>query len=320
MQTAFLAESINITDIKNAYGSAESVYMDNQVFHGSFTYYQFKSGIRMTVVNGRTVEPSVMMVVDKDWIRFNFALSIDIDMEVVGHKSVRPTSPSWRIIDHPANQQVNEAMPGDTKNSWVTVVCKKELIEKITELSTENLPELFRAVEPTQYTDSLYKDFNIPSKLMSIVSDLISHKHNSAFYIPYMEARAMELLVLALDELLNPFDADQKPPINKTEQQKISKAKTYIQNHFQDSPTVTEIASYAGINRTNLYYGFKTMFGENVSEFIHNLKLEEAHRLIIDSDYTLQDIASTVGFKHQSGLTTAFKKKFGITPGQLRRS
>jgi len=305
--------------VESPQGVLRRVDLDTDLFTGLFAYYKFGTDISMLIMDGRFSKPVRLMVSDSDWIRFNFALSITLDMDVVGSKPVNLDSPSWRIVDHPPDTTVTETPPAGAEARWVTIVCKRSVIEEITGRSTDDLPEFLRSVGADQFRSSLYRDFVIRSRLVSIASDIINMRIETPIYVPYMKARATELLCLALDELLDPIDTDGLPALDTDELERIELARKFVDQNYQASPTIVEIARQAGLNRNSLYYGFKRVLGVNVSEYIQNLRLEEARRLLLQSEKPIASIAVAVGFKHQSGLTTAFKRKFGITPGQLRR-
>ncbi|MNY15077.1 Helix-turn-helix domain protein [compost metagenome] len=48
--------------------------------------------------------------------------------------------------------------------------------------------------------------------------------------------------------------------------------------------------------------------------------MEEARRLILDEKKTVGQVAAAVGFNHQSHLTDAFKRYFGILPSEIKSS
>ena len=305
--------------LKSGPRSLQRAHIHTDVFEGIFGFYSFGQELGLLLIDGRFLQSSQMHIVDGDWIRFNFALSITLDMDIVGSETVYLESPSWRIVDHPPGEVVVETPVQDAVERWVTVICKRSVIEDITGRSSDDLPDFLRTVAAEKHEISLYRDFSIRSRLLQITSDIITTQVESPIYLPYMEARATELLCLALDELLDPIDDSNFPHIGSAEKRKLENAREYIENHYMTMPTIAEIARHACMNRNSLYYGFKALWGMSVSECIQDLRLEEAYRQLLLSDQSITEIAEHVGFRHQSNLTTAFRKKYGVTPGSLRR-
>ena len=58
----------------------------------------------------------------------------------------------------------------------------------------------------------------------------------------------------------------------------------------------------------------KEMTGLPVSEFIRNIRLEQAARLLEEQKINVTQVAYTVGFNNPAHFSTVFKKQFGISP------
>jgi AraC-like DNA-binding protein len=56
-----------------------------------------------------------------------------------------------------------------------------------------------------------------------------------------------------------------------------------------------------------------------ISEFIQDQRLDEGKRLLCETDLSVSEIADRVGFRHQCNFSTAMKKRFNLTPSQIRR-
>ena len=62
----------------------------------------------------------------------------------------------------------------------------------------------------------------------------------------------------------------------------------------------------------------KEMTGISTADFIRNLRLDEAARLIRETDITVTQAAYSVGFNNQSHFSTVFHKRFGMTPTEYQ--
>lgn len=60
--------------------------------------------------------------------------------------------------------------------------------------------------------------------------------------------------------------------------------------------------------------------GQNASTHIRNRILDEAKALLVQTDWSLQDISYSIGFADQPNFNQFFKKNTGITPAEFRRS
>lgn len=92
----------------------------------------------------------------------------------------------------------------------------------------------------------------------------------------------------------------------------------YIYSHLHYRITVSELAKYLNLSESYLSKLFKKEIGVPVSQYILDLKLEQAKNLLQYSDYSLTEIANYLAFSSQSHFIQAFSKSTGITPHKYR--
>ncbi|PAB60100.1 AraC family transcriptional regulator [Anaeromicrobium sediminis] len=99
----------------------------------------------------------------------------------------------------------------------------------------------------------------------------------------------------------------------------ISDSVKYINEHFTediDLKTLAEIEHY-NIN----YYSewFKKNMNVSPKEYIQKLRVKKAKKLLMNSDFTILQIAQMVGYNHNSSLTRIFKDLEKVTPADYRK-
>jgi DNA-binding response OmpR family regulator len=77
---------------------------------------------------------------------------------------------------------------------------------------------------------------------------------------------------------------------------------------------VEDLAKEVGLSRTHLQRKMKEQTGLNVAEFIRNIRLEQAARLLREQKLNVSQVAYSVGFSNLAHFSTVFKKHFGLTP------
>lgn len=91
-----------------------------------------------------------------------------------------------------------------------------------------------------------------------------------------------------------------------------------VNRHLGDSEfSVEQLCSEAGISRAHLHRKMKEMTGMPVTEFIRNIRLEQAARLLRERKLNITQVAYTVGFSNQGYFSTVFHKHFGISPREF---
>ena len=77
---------------------------------------------------------------------------------------------------------------------------------------------------------------------------------------------------------------------------------------------VEKLCEEVGISRTQLHRKLKEMTGVSTTEFIRNIRLNEAARLIKERKVNPTQVAYAVGFANYSHFSTTFRKHFGVSP------
>ena len=77
---------------------------------------------------------------------------------------------------------------------------------------------------------------------------------------------------------------------------------------------VQQLISEAGVSRAQLHRKMKEITGVSAADFIRNLRLQQAERLIREHKVNITQIAYTVGFNNQSHFSTVFRRYYGLTP------
>ena len=88
-----------------------------------------------------------------------------------------------------------------------------------------------------------------------------------------------------------------------------------INKHLSDNEfNVEMLTQEAGISRAQLHRKMKEMTGLPVSEFIRNIRLEQAIRLLKEQKINVTQVAYAVGFSNLAHFSTVFRKQFGVSP------
>jgi AraC family transcriptional regulator, L-rhamnose operon transcriptional activator RhaR len=92
-----------------------------------------------------------------------------------------------------------------------------------------------------------------------------------------------------------------------------------IHQHYNTSITINEIASRHFLSESILRKKFSEMLGISPKQYIINLRLEEAKRLLQQTNKAIEYISSEVGFTSSSRFYDLFVKWVGVTPMEWRK-
>lgn len=106
--------------------------------------------------------------------------------------------------------------------------------------------------------------------------------------------------------------------LNNAQSTLCRKVESYVDAHLTEKITGTAIAEALGFSRSYLSSQFKKESGINLSDFINEVKIKEACRLLVSSKRSIADIADSLAFSSQSYFQVLFKKQTGLTPAAYR--
>lgn len=94
---------------------------------------------------------------------------------------------------------------------------------------------------------------------------------------------------------------------------------SYIKENYNNYISLDLVAQRFNMNTNYLSGYIKQRLGMTYTEYINSLRLENAKRLLLETDKPIQEIAENVGFESNSYFIRFFKKMAGSTPGDYRK-
>ncbi|QHT62556.1 AraC family transcriptional regulator [Paenibacillus lycopersici] len=96
--------------------------------------------------------------------------------------------------------------------------------------------------------------------------------------------------------------------------------KEAIDRRYGEELSIEELAELSGVNRYHLMRSFKERYGKSIIEYITEVRLLQAKRLMLESSLPIAEIAGRVGFRSEAYFRTVFKKEVEITPAVYLRN
>lgn len=135
----------------------------------------------------------------------------------------------------------------------------------------------------------------------------------------YRMGKALEILALVLSAADHASPLDVTARLARRERTKLVDARDRLLTDLAQPPSLSELAQSVGLTERRLNEGFRTMFGLTAFELLRNARLDHAQRLIAESDVPLKDVAWRVGYRHVTNFISAYRNRFGTTPGRQAR-
>jgi AraC-like DNA-binding protein len=213
----------------------------------------------------------------------------------------------------------------DLEHTWEQHVCTSS---KIREITIQFAPELF------------FQSFVDKNQFASIRRMLEMAKKGLAFPLP-----AIMKVYFLLDSLSGEKDfyavikfltilyelskyADEAHPLSSSsfakietqhsDSRRVQKIENYINTHYREKISLNQLAAMTSMTPVSFSRFFKLRTGQTLSEYIIDIRLGHAARLLVDSTNSIAEICYDCGFNNLSNFNRIFKKKKECSPKEFR--
>ena len=100
---------------------------------------------------------------------------------------------------------------------------------------------------------------------------------------------------------------------------KILEAQKYINDHYTEHLSIRQVAEYLGLNESYFRHLFKEEMLISFKSYVTLLRLTHAQKLLIASDWSVNEIIQEVGFSNISYFYKIFEQNYNLTPAEYRR-
>lgn len=125
---------------------------------------------------------------------------------------------------------------------------------------------------------------------------------------------SLKALLLQACFLLLQYSSKSKSTSVLTTSDTIKTVLDYIELHFSEEMTISELAHICHFSDYHFMRFFKKYMNMTCVEYINNLRLEKSVELLKQGNSSVMDVSLSVGFHNASYFHRAFKKKYHMTP------
>ncbi len=271
-------------------------------------------------------ENDFMYVADRHKKEFDYPIHIHdvLELNFVANAAGarRVVGDSSEVID---NLDLVLITSPDLEHMWEQYECKSEDIHEVT-------------VQFRLYFERPTSPFRFNSH-KSVYRMLVRAKRGLAFppqaimlvYHRLVRLSSIEEGFLAVQELfsilyeLSKFDNARELATSsfakvevESESKRILKVKNYIDEHYKDDMSLEQLADLVGMTPTAFSRYFKQRTSKNISEYIVDIRLGHAARMLIDTADSVSTICWRTGFNTLSNFNRLFRKRKGCNPTEFR--
>ena len=168
------------------------------------------------------------------------------------------------------------------------------------------------------FPDSLASLFSIEKSVIILHRDVhplflqIFHNLETAEQLPNDES---ERQVLQLFQLVRtPADTD------KLERPLSDRIMDYLYDHVKENLTLSDLCTDLHVSESVAHHAFTKQYNKSIMKHHMSIKLDYAQQLLLQSSESISSIARRLSFADEKYFSKCFKREFGITPSQFRKS
>lgn len=185
--------------------------------------------------------------------------------------------------------------------------------------------------------DILLKNYTylyLPLEVTDIVRRLESLSQDNALNSIYLEAKILECLAVLINELQkapeNAFTnqinygnihiGSRTIKLTSSDIRAIRKAHDIISESYSNPPSIRMLSKTVFLNEQKLKAGFSKHYHMSIGEYTTHVRMTAAANLLSTTDFSIEAISRKVGYDYTSNFTKMFKKIYGKTPLQFRKT
>lgn len=107
-------------------------------------------------------------------------------------------------------------------------------------------------------------------------------------------------------------------PSQTTWDERIERVISYVEENLGDIDRVREVAEVVDVSYETLRKRFRREEGVPIGKYIRLTRIDEARRLLIETDDPVHVVCRKVGFSSDSSGIRAFKRETGLTMNEYR--
>jgi len=283
------------------------------------SFSSFHDGFHMALANYVGDEDFVCRVNSPNWLKFYFRLEGSNTIVFDGIGEYTADAPRCMVITQPRGLEKADFLGTEGRNRWVTVFLSPDYVVNKLGIDPEGLPKNLANFLNTGVSGLHCQSLHLSWEMKAIITELMKNHYQGPIRKVHFEAKAMELICIMLRNISREFLEGDKPPATSYTSVRLEEARSILMESYPNPPTLAALSRQIGLNRSKLSRDFKIRFGMTVYDYVTDLRMTQARKMLANSKLPIGHVAEFVGYTHPRNFSYAFRRYFGISPRAARK-
>ncbi len=194
----------------------------------------------------------------------------------------------------------------------------KDAFLRLTENANEVISRFSEAVVGGRETALSPNNLTLEAPMRNMINNILHCQYKDGLKKMYLLSKSIEFLVIQAEACNSLSNVSKAYRISKPDRDRLMHAREYIIGNLESPPSLSELARIIGMNEYKLKRGFKETFGNTVFGYLSDARLEIAKNNLLETGKPVTEIAFDLGYSSVQHFSSAFKKKFGISPAKMK--
>lgn len=216
----------------------------------------------------------------------------------------------------PSVKTEHEVKDGIAYSYFIAVISKEyylNLIKRDSLLHKHFVDE----IEKGEYVSFSAEDLMATYEMQHTIAELIESKKTGEIRRLHTESRIVELLMYQFEQYNEKIN-NSISLFNDDDIERLELARQILEQRIANPPTQKELATEVLMSESKLRKDFKEYFSVTIHDYLTRLRMEKARSYLLEERLSVYEVALLTGFGHQNNFSSAFKKYYGISPGELK--
>lgn len=196
-------------------------------------------------------------------------------------------------------------------------------VEIVLQMKPDFLGEVFFQKPEMHLIQQLFERSHVGLSFKGVTKEKVGGELNRLFYLDPFE-RLMGLL-----KILNTLAKSKEYELLNVEQfslevssqyfDRMQEVYQYVGQHFQEEISLQEISDRVNMTTPAFCRFFKKVTDKTFTQFVNEMRIEEARRLLLDKHRSIAEVSYDSGFNNLSHFNKHFKRITGVSPSEYRK-